>query len=67
MLEEESAAMQQCFSLITNQQTVLSATINQRNKQGMELVNSVLSSLPTYAMCSLQLPVAVLDYIDRAR
>jgi hypothetical protein len=31
----------------------------------LELVNSVLSSLLIYAMCSLQLPVAVLDYIDR--
>jgi hypothetical protein len=29
----ESAAIQQCFSLITNQRTVLSATINQRNEQ----------------------------------
>jgi hypothetical protein len=29
----ESAAIQQCFSLTTNQRTVLSATINQRNEQ----------------------------------
>jgi hypothetical protein len=29
----ESAAIQQCFSLTTNQRTVLSATIYQRNKQ----------------------------------
>jgi hypothetical protein len=28
----ESAAIQQCFSLITNQRTVLSVTINQRNE-----------------------------------
>jgi hypothetical protein len=26
---------QQCFSLVTNQRTVLSATINQRNEQGV--------------------------------
>jgi hypothetical protein len=31
------------------------------------LVNSVLSSLPTYFMLSLQLPVGILDVIDRAR
>jgi hypothetical protein len=29
----ESAAIQQCFSLTTNQRTVLLATINQRNEQ----------------------------------
>jgi hypothetical protein len=32
-LSAESAAIQQCFSLMTNQRTVLSATINQRNEQ----------------------------------
>jgi hypothetical protein len=29
----ESAVIQQCFSLTTNQRTVLSTTINQRNEQ----------------------------------
>ena len=33
----------------------------------LELVNSIMSSLPTYAMCTLQVPVVVLEYIDRAR
>ncbi|KAJ1283790.1 hypothetical protein BS78_03G153800 [Paspalum vaginatum] len=33
----------------------------------LTLVNSVLSSLPTYTMCTLKLPVAVIEYIDRAR
>lgn len=33
----------------------------------LTLVNSVLSSLPTYYMCSLSLPVAVIENIDRAR
>jgi hypothetical protein len=33
-LSAESAAIHQCFSLTTNQRTVLSATINQRNEQG---------------------------------
>jgi hypothetical protein len=31
----ESAAIQQCFSLTTNQRTVLSAIINQRNEQAV--------------------------------
>jgi hypothetical protein len=33
----------------------------------LQLVNSVLSSLPTYYMCSLKLPVAVVDIIDKHR
>lgn len=33
----------------------------------LALVNSVLSLLPTYYMCSLSLPVSVIDCIDRAR
>lgn len=33
----------------------------------LQLVNSVISSLPTYAMCSLKIPIAVLDFVDRAR
>lgn len=46
----------------------LTATSNHLTHAGwLELVNSVLSSLPTYAMCILQVPVTVLEYIDRAR
>ena len=46
----------------------LSAVSNFLTHAGrLELVNSVLSSLPTYAMCTLQVPVVVLEYIDRAR
>lgn len=33
----------------------------------LTLVNSVLSAMPIYYMCSLQLPVAVIENIDRAR
>ena len=46
----------------------LTATSNLLTHAGrLQLVNSVLSSLPTSAMCTLQIPVTVLDYIDRAR
>jgi hypothetical protein len=38
----QSAAIQQCFSLTTNQRTVLSATINQRNEQGVDLTVFIL-------------------------
>jgi hypothetical protein len=33
----------------------------------LQLVNSVLSSLPTYRMCSMSVPIAVLEDFDRAR
>jgi hypothetical protein len=33
----------------------------------LTLVDSCLSSLPTYAMCTLRLPITVIDTIDRAR
>jgi hypothetical protein len=33
----------------------------------LQLINSVLSSLPTYYMCSLKLPVTVIDVIDKYR
>jgi hypothetical protein len=33
----------------------------------LQLVNSVLSSLPTYFMCSVQVLVEVLEYINKAR
>jgi hypothetical protein len=45
--------------------TSTSAFLTQAGR--LQLVNSVLSSLPTYAMCSLKIPIAVLDFIDRAR
>jgi hypothetical protein len=33
----------------------------------LQLVNSVLSSLPTYTMCSISVPVEVHEYVDRTR
>jgi len=33
----------------------------------LQLVNSVLSSLPTYYMCSLKIPAAVIEIIDKHR
>jgi hypothetical protein len=33
----------------------------------LQLVNSVLSSLPTYTMCLVSVPIVVHEYFDRAR
>jgi hypothetical protein len=33
----------------------------------LQLVNSILSSLSTYTMCSISVPVEVHEYVDRTR
>jgi hypothetical protein len=45
--------------------TSISSFLTQAGR--LQLVNSVLSSLPTYTMCILKIPIAVLEFIDRAR
>jgi hypothetical protein len=34
---------------------------------GLTLVNSIMSALPTYVMCTLKLSFMVINSIDRAR
>ena len=43
--------------------TLVSSFLTQARR--LQLVNFVLSSLPTYTMCCLKIPMAVLDFIDR--
>jgi hypothetical protein len=50
---------------IERQLTSTSSLLTHAGK--LQLVNSVLSSLPTYFMCSVSVPVEVHEYIDRAR
>ena len=45
--------------------TSIPSMLNQASR--LQLVNSVLSSLPTYTMCSIKVPKGILDQIDRAR
>lgn len=46
----------------------MSATSQFLSQAGrLQLVNSVISSLPTYHMCSLKLPVTVVEIIDKYR
>jgi hypothetical protein len=47
------------------QLTSISSMLTQAGR--LQLVNYVLSSLITYSMCSVQEPVTVHDYVDRAR
>jgi hypothetical protein len=43
----------------------ISSVLSQAGR--LQLVNSVITSLPTYMMCTLEVLVAVLEYIDRTR
>lgn len=45
--------------------TSISSMLTQAGK--LQLVNSVISSTITYAMCTLEVPVTVLDYVDKGR
>jgi hypothetical protein len=52
------------FAPLTNrgerQLTSISSMLTYVGK--LQLVNSILSSLPTYTMCSVSVPIAVLEY-----
>jgi hypothetical protein len=50
---------------IERQLTSISSMLTQASK--LQLVNSVISSLSTFFMCSVQVLVAVHEYVDRAR
>jgi hypothetical protein len=50
---------------VERQLTSVSSMLTYAGK--LQLVNSVLSSLPTFTMCSVSVPVTVHEYVDRAR
>jgi hypothetical protein len=33
----------------------------------LTLVNSILSALPTFYMCSLKIPIRIIEYVDKYR
>jgi hypothetical protein len=50
---------------VERQLTSISSMLTHADK--LELVNSVMSTLPTYTMCSMSVPVVVHENIDRER
>jgi hypothetical protein len=50
---------------VERQLTAISSMLTQAGK--LQLANSVISTLPTFFMCSLDVSVAVHEYVDRAR
>jgi hypothetical protein len=55
----------QIMSSTERKLSLVSSMLSQAER--LQLVNSVISSLPTYMMCTLELPAAVLNYIGKAR
>jgi hypothetical protein len=53
------------MSRVERQLTSTCSLLTQARK--LQLVNFVLSSLPTYSMCTVVVPVAVLEDVDKAR
>jgi hypothetical protein len=53
------------MNIVERQLTSISNMLTYVGK--LQLVNSVISSLPTYTMCSISVPVEVHEYVDRAR
>jgi hypothetical protein len=47
---------------VERQVTSISSMLTQVGK--LQLVSSIISSLPTFNMCSIQVPVAVHEYVD---
>jgi hypothetical protein len=50
---------------VERQLTAISSILTQAGK--LQLVNLALSSLPAYYMCSVSVPIAILEDVDRAR
>jgi hypothetical protein len=50
---------------VKRQLTSISSMLSYAGK--LQLVNLVLSSLPTFTMCSVAIPMVVHEYVDRAR
>jgi hypothetical protein len=50
---------------VERQLTAISSMLTQADK--LQPVNSVLSTLPTHNLCSVAVPIAILEGIDRAR
>lgn len=60
--------IQDCLPLINRIQKRLSSITRLLSLGGkLQMVNSVLSSLPTYYMCSIKLPIGVVKQIDKFR
>jgi hypothetical protein len=53
------------MNMAERQLTLISSMLTYAGK--LQLINSVLSSLPTFTMCLVAVPIVVLEYYGRAR
>jgi hypothetical protein len=60
--------VQDCIPLVTRVERRLVSTSNFLTQGGkLQLVNSVLSSIATFYMCSIKVPIEILNQIDKYR
>jgi hypothetical protein len=60
--------VQDCMPMVTRIERRLVNTLNFLTQAGkLQLVNSVLSSIVTFYMCSIKLPIEILNQIDKYR
>ncbi|KAL6655429.1 hypothetical protein ACP70R_006255 [Stipagrostis hirtigluma subsp. patula] len=65
-LEKPSVA--ECYPLVQRvERRMIACSQFLTQARRLQMVNSVLSSLPTFYMCSISIPVTVLDQIDKYR
>jgi hypothetical protein len=67
-LSHKKPSAHDCLSLVTRVERRLVCTsifLNQGGK--LQMVNSVLSSLPTFYMCSIKIPVGIINQIEKYR
>lgn len=60
--------VEHCGPIMSRTERKLTSVSSMLTQAGrLELVKSVISSMPTYAMCTLQVPIAVINYMDRSQ
>jgi hypothetical protein len=67
-LSTNKPSIQDCMPLVTRIERRLVNTSNFLTQGGkLQLVNSVLSSIATFYMCSIKVPITILNQIDKYR
>jgi hypothetical protein len=67
-LSNSKPTIQECLPLVHwVKRRMLSSSMFLTHGGKLQMVNSVLSSLPTFYMCSIKIPVDILNQIDKYR
>jgi hypothetical protein len=67
-LSHNKPSVQDCLPLANRvERRLVSTSIFMSQGGKLKLVNSVLSSLPTFYMCSIKVPIEILNQVDKYR